>query len=138
MTAFAYTIPKAARPQFATKEKDKIDITVQFAHLSEPVRFTAAASDPGWEHSEEIYRRAKAGEFGKVLPFRRDRGSEWNALRQERNARLAATDWTQQPDAPVDREGYARYRQALRDLPSSLEDPADVEWPELGAFISQS
>lgn len=138
MTKLAYTVPKSARPQYATREGDKIDITIEFAHLSEAVRFTASASDPGWEHSEEIYQRAKSGEFGKVLAFRRDRGSDWNALRLERNARLAATDWTQQPDAPVDQEAYARYRQALRDLPTGLKDPADVVWPELESFISQS
>ena len=50
-------------------------------------------------------------------------------LRTLRNVLLTATDWTQLPDAPVEREAWATYRQQLRDLP---QDPAwpDVIWPE--------
>ena len=50
--------------------------------------------------------------------------------RAERNARLAATDWTQLPDAPVaDHEAWAAYRQALRDVPEQPGFPAQIEWP---------
>lgn len=45
-----------------------------------------------------------------------------------RNNRLLASDWTQLPDAPVDRQAWADYRQALRDLPADPNWP-DVEWP---------
>jgi len=54
----------------------------------------------------------------------------WIALRMARDSRLAASDWTQAPDAPVDREAWATYRQALRDLPANTTDPRDVAWPE--------
>ena len=53
----------------------------------------------------------------------------WAALRNERNARLSASDWTQMPDAPVDRAAWAAYRQALRDLPDNTTDPARPIWP---------
>jgi len=135
MPTLEYSIPDNPKPQFATREGNMIDIDVQFPDQPEPVRFTAAASDPGWEHSEEIYQRALAGEFGPVLAFRRDRGSEWRALRMERDSRLTSSDWTQQPDAPVDRAAWARYRQALRDLPATIEDPADVVWPSIEDFM---
>lgn len=52
------------------------------------------------------------------------------ALRDERNRRLKSSDWTQVPDAPVDREAWAEYRQALRDLPANTDDPRNVVWPE--------
>ena len=57
--------------------------------------------------------------------------AQWAALRLERTARLAACDWTQQPDVPatVDRAAWAAYRQALRDLPQRAGDPATVVWP---------
>jgi hypothetical protein len=52
-----------------------------------------------------------------------------DALRDERNRRLAASDWTQVPDAPVDRLAWAEYRQALRDLPANTTDPRNPNWP---------
>lgn len=54
----------------------------------------------------------------------------WFGLRVERHARLAACDWTQVPDAPVDRAAWAAYRQQLRDLPANTADPRNVIWPE--------
>ncbi len=51
------------------------------------------------------------------------------ALRQERDRRLAASDWTQVPDAPVDQAAWAAYRQALRDLPANTLDPRAPVWP---------
>lgn len=49
-------------------------------------------------------------------------------MRQKRDRLLAQSDWTQVPDAPVDQAAWARYRQALRDLPQSA-DPLDPLWP---------
>ena len=43
----------------------------------------------------------------------------WKQIRLWRNAQLAATDWTQIPDAPVDAGAWAAYRQALRDIDDS-------------------
>lgn len=48
--------------------------------------------------------------------------------RAERNRLLAACDWTQVADAPVDRDAWAAYRQALRDLPNDQNWP-NVEFP---------
>jgi len=42
-------------------------------------------------------------------------------VRNWRNAQLAATDWTQVADAPVDASAWAAYRQALRDLPANID-----------------
>ena len=42
-------------------------------------------------------------------------------VRLWRNAELAATDWTQVADAPVDASAWAAYRQALRDLPATID-----------------
>ena len=51
------------------------------------------------------------------------------AVRQDRNARLAASDWTQLADAPVDDLAWATYRQALRDVPNQAGFPWSVVWP---------
>jgi hypothetical protein len=51
-------------------------------------------------------------------------------LRGVRNSLLKSSDWTQLPDAPVDKSAWATYRQALRDLPANTPDPLNVTWPE--------
>jgi len=50
-------------------------------------------------------------------------------VKQSRNAMLIASDWTQVPDAPVDKAAWAAYRQALRDIPDQSGFPFDVIWP---------
>ena len=51
------------------------------------------------------------------------------AVRAERNQLLAASDWTQLTDAPVDRAAWATYRQALRDLPQTYSGDGPIPWP---------
>jgi len=46
-------------------------------------------------------------------------------MRHQRDLRLAASDWTQTADAPVDKAAWAAYRQALRDFPATWE-PSEV------------
>jgi len=58
-----------------------------------------------------------------------DNTAAMQALRRERNRRLAACDWTQVPDAPVDQAAWAVYRQQLRDLPENTQDPRSPVWP---------
>lgn len=50
-------------------------------------------------------------------------------LRSMRNILLVESDWTQVPDAQVNKVVWAEYRQALRDLPASVIDPFSVVWP---------
>jgi hypothetical protein len=52
-------------------------------------------------------------------------------VRNWRNAQLAATDWTQIADAPVNASAWAAYRQQLRDLPANidLENPVIPDPP---------
>lgn len=44
---------------------------------------------------------------------------------------LEASDWTQVADAPVDKEVWATYRQALRDVPKQPGFPETVDWPRI-------
>ena len=58
--------------------------------------------------------------------------NSWTALRAERDALLVSSDWTQASDSPLTDEVKAEwvvYREALRDLPASTDDPADPTWP---------
>lgn len=54
-------------------------------------------------------------------------------VRQDRNARLAACDWTVLPDAPIAYEAIVEwrvYRQALRDITDQQGFPNEVNWPD--------
>ena len=46
-----------------------------------------------------------------------------------RDSLLAACDWTQVADAPVDQAAWSTYRQALRDIPDQAGFPDNVTWP---------
>ena len=58
-----------------------------------------------------------------------DKITKATKVRQERNKRLTASDWTQLADAPVDKDAWAQYRQALRDVTSQEGFPWQVTWP---------
>jgi hypothetical protein len=52
-----------------------------------------------------------------------------NSIRATRNKLLSDCDWTQVLDAPVDKQAWANYRQALRDVTSQSGFPFDVTYP---------
>lgn len=49
--------------------------------------------------------------------------------RTSRNSLIAASDWTQVADAPVDKAAWAAYRKELRDLPKQAGFPLTITWP---------
>ena len=55
-------------------------------------------------------------------------GVDLDLLREERNRRLAETDYLALSDATLS-EDMRTYRQALRDLPANTSDPANPTWP---------
>jgi hypothetical protein len=69
MIALEYSVPEGSTPRWANAEGTQIDIDVFFPHLGLTVPYTAAQSDPGYPHSEEIFERAAAGEFGPITPY---------------------------------------------------------------------
>ena len=65
-----------------------------------------------------------------------DAAEPMRLLRQERNRKLAETDWMSFSDSPTMTDEWKTYRQALRDLPSTAEPQLDeqgnlinVTWP---------
>lgn len=56
----------------------------------------------------------------------------WEPIRLKRDRLIRDTDWTQMPDAPLTSEKKAEftaYRQALRDIPQTYDNPDDIVWP---------
>tara|TARA_B100000035_G_scaffold122857_1_gene104553 strand:+ start:728 stop:1018 length:291 start_codon:yes stop_codon:yes gene_type:complete len=52
-----------------------------------------------------------------------------NLLREDRNSKLAETDWMSLPDAPTMSDAWKKYRQDLRDITKTYKSPKDVKWP---------
>jgi hypothetical protein len=60
-----------------------------------------------------------------------DLPDEWilERVRIWRDAELKASDWTQIIDSTADKAAWAEYRQALRDLPTSKDNPKNIIFP---------
>ena len=52
------------------------------------------------------------------------------SVRSDRNQRLKDCDWTQLVDSTADKQAWAAYRQALRDVPAQAGFPWEVVWPD--------
>ena len=55
--------------------------------------------------------------------------ANWDRVRKERNELLSVTDFYALTDVTISSD-METYRQALRDLPASVENSEDVVWPE--------
>ena len=55
--------------------------------------------------------------------------ASWDRVRTERNRLLSETDFYALSDVTMS-DDMTTYRQALRDLPASVENSEDVVWPE--------
>ena len=70
-------------------------------------------------------------ELDALWPSVRD-ATAWDRVRCERDRLLAACDWTQVADAPLtaaQKTAWKAYRQELRDIPQTFDDPDAVVWP---------
>ena len=54
----------------------------------------------------------------------------WERIRIWRDQLLKNSDYRMIQDVPGDKTAWANYRQSLRDLPSSVDNPLDIIFPE--------
>ena len=60
-------------------------------------------------------------------------------IRGQRNQLLKDCDWTQIVDCTADKTAWATYRQALRDLPSTITEPRTfTDWPHNPDWVANS
>ena len=75
----------------------------------------------------------------KVETLADRRRAAMERIRGQRNARLAASDWTEAADAPLSaaaRTSWRRYRALLRDWPARVTDPLNPPpWPDDPAAV---
>lgn len=91
-----------------------------------------------WRAGEDTYETLEWLDDATEQPSRAECEAEWAVqvvllawvpVRRKRDRLLAACDWTQVADAPVDAAAWAAYRQALRDVPQNFASPDEVVWP---------
>lgn len=63
--------------------------------------------------------------------IQQNKNNKAEQMRQLRDGMLVKSDWSQLPDAPVDKAAWATYRQELRDVTSQDGFPYDIVWPNL-------
>lgn len=79
------------------------------------------AVGPGWSYAD--------GQF--IAPA--SEPPTWDVIRAERDRLLTACDWTMVSDTPLsdaESKAWSDYRQALRDIPQTFNDPNNVVWPK--------
>lgn len=67
-----------------------------------------------------------------IIPLEELIKMTWFSVRAKRDKMISDTDWTQMSDSPlsVDKiEEFKVYRQVLRDLPQSTDNPDEIVWP---------
>jgi hypothetical protein len=67
-----------------------------------------------------------------IFPFDPDdTPADWlfERMRAVRDRLLAASDWTQVGDSPVDKQAWADYRQKLRDFPATWVAGPTADFP---------
>ena len=75
-----------------------------------------------------VFSGPTAAEDEAAYQARKD-AEQADQMRADRNKRLTETDWTQLADSTADKEAWATYRQALRDVPTQAGFPWEVTWP---------
>ena len=83
-------------------------------------------------YSRQLYRIENGEAVKKGNAPEIERELSLTTLRQKRDKLLAGSDWTQLPDSPLtnrQKKRWAKFRQALRDLPQTTGDPQTPKWP---------
>ena len=100
-------------------QNDPVDFNVDEPYTYDSINLPDGYTKPSKEAYDEAFSRYLNIELFKNL-------------RQERDRRLQAVDWVviraTSTETPVP-EAWATYMQALRDLPTTTEDPANPVWP---------
>jgi len=101
---------------FKEHNRDTQKLVNVAAYYEAPFVYTVAVQD---KTAEEIATETAEKE-----------ATQANAIRAERDRKLAECDWTQLADSTANKAAWAIYRQALRDGPAQTGFPWTVTWPE--------
>lgn len=97
---------------------------------AQPTRYQVAFRDGVEEVNGQWFTKFSVADMSAEAIAAVDAQASASA-RAERNRKLAESDWTQLADSTADKNAWAAYRQALRDVPAQAGFPNEVTWPEL-------
>lgn len=116
-------------PQLSEALINNFDADVVFeGPQAQPTRYQTAYRDGVQQINGKWYTKYSVADMDDDAKAAID-ARQADAVRATRNQKLKDSDWTQVADAPVDKDAWATYRQALRDVPSQAGFPWDVQWP---------
>lgn len=96
---------------------------------AQPTRYQTAYRDGVEQIDGQWFTKWSVADMGDEAKAAAD-ARQAESVRQTRNQKLAESDWTQGKDIPdAVSQPWAVYRQALRDVPSQVGFPWDVQWP---------
>lgn len=111
-------------------ENNCLGVTVFKSHDSKTEKLVAVAP---YIEDNQVFTIAVEPLTAEEIASKTD--SQAAMVRKQRDDLLAACDWTQLSDAPVDKEAWATYRQALRDISNQAGFPWEVEFPKDPNYI---
>jgi hypothetical protein len=98
---------------------------IDFNNMSDDINPKVLGAEVEMTAEETAARQAEEAADGT------DAERAMRSLREERNKLLAKTDWTQGADVPdAIKNAYTSYRQKLRDITKTHNNPRTVVWPD--------
>jgi hypothetical protein len=95
---------------------------------AQPTRYQVVFADGVEQIDGAWYTKYSVADMDDEAKAAKD-AEQAKSVRDQRNTKLAQSDWTQVADAPVNKEAWATYRQALRDVSAQADFPWTIEWP---------
>ena len=98
-----------------------------------PIGYSIELTKEQWQEATVNECRVVNGQHSIVVPSQEEINDfNYQGVRYNRNKLLAESDWTQMQDSPLtdaQKQEWAAYRQALRDLPETV-DINNIIYPE--------
>ena len=134
-----FKVQKAHSPQWASPEKNAVNLTVTFEHEPEvEFPFTAVAGD-STAHGQELFHNAIAGEYGEIAPL----SQEWisavtlaeNSFKRRKQMELCLSKvqhWDMFNET-LKTQAWRDYYQQLAALINNESWPVVEVWPDAPA-----
>lgn len=116
-------------PQLSATLLDSYGADVVFeGQQASPTRYQTAFANGVEQVAGKWYTKYSVADMDAEASAALD-AQQATSVREDRNKRLAETDWTQLTDAPVNTEAWATYRNNLRNVTEQSGFPWEVTWP---------
>jgi hypothetical protein len=96
---------------------------------AQPTRYQVGFRDGVEQIDGKWYTKYSVADMGAEAIASLD-AEQAKSVRNSRTQMLKDCDWTQLADSTADKQAWAAYRQALRDITTQAGFPWTVQWPE--------